>query len=415
MTQSSPACPTLWTDVTLLTMAEGGAPYGMITEAALMTRDGIIEWVGKADTLPDGAEEAQVISCTGQFMTPGLIDCHTHLVYGGNRVAEFEKRLHGVSYEQIARDGGGILSTVRATRAASEEELYNSARKRLDQLQLDGVTTVEIKSGYGLDIANEIKMLRAARRLGQDSGIDVRTTFLGAHATPPEYDGDTDAYMAEVCGPMLTAVKEEGLADAVDAFCENIAFSPDQVENLFATARAAGLPVKLHAEQLSNNGGAALASRHQALSADHLECLDEAGVKAMAAAGTVAVLLPGAYYTLRDDRLPPIDLLRQYGVPMAVASDSNPGSSPVLSLTLMVNMASTLFRLTPEEALLGVTRHGARALGLADRGTLEAGKKADLALWDINHPAELAYQVGGTLCTRVIKDGQLVPPHHRHL
>ncbi|WP_165777043.1 imidazolonepropionase [Paremcibacter congregatus] len=400
---------TLWKDVTLLTMRDtDDAPYGMIADGAIVADGGHIVWLGQAQDIPENYEDAHAISCGGKFMTPGLIDCHTHLVYGGNRVAEFEQRLLGASYEEIARAGGGILSTVRATRVASAEELLASARRRLGQLQRGGVTTVEIKSGYGLDVDNELKMLRVARIMGGQDDIDVRTTFLGAHATPAEFTGDREGYMDLVCGAMLDAVADENLADAVDAFCENIAFSPEQVGRLFDRARELGLPVKLHAEQLSNSGGAALAARYKALSADHLECLDEAGVRAMAAAGTVAVLLPGAFYTLRDERVPPVDLLRKYNVPMAIATDSNPGSSPVLSLSLMINMASTLFRLSPEEALLGVTRHGARALGLADRGQLEVGLKADFALWDIAHPAELSYQVGGNLCIGVVKDGVTV-------
>lgn len=405
MPQSENNRITVWKDVTLLTMTEG---YGLIQDGAIAARGGRIVWLGDGQDLPESCDGAGVISCGGKFMTPGLIDCHTHLVYGGSRVAEFEKRLGGMSYEEIARDGGGILSTVRATRDAGEDMLYVSARKRLNQLQRSGVTTIEIKSGYGLDLANELKMLRVARRLGESSAIDVVTTFLGAHAVPPEFKGDPQGYMDHVCGDMLDDVVRENLADAVDAFCENIAFSTDQVESLFIKARELGLPVKLHAEQLSNSGGAKLAAKYQALSADHLEHLDEDAVKYMAASGVVAVLLPGAFYSLRDDRMPPIELFRKYNVPMAVASDSNPGSSPVLSLALMINMASTLFRLTPEEAMAGVTRNAARALGLQDRGVLEVGKNADFALWDISHPAELAYQVGGNLCVGTVKDGNVI-------
>ncbi len=396
----------VWKDVTLLTMTEGDTPYGLIADGAIAVQNGKIIWLGHAGDMPE--YEAEVISCEGHYMTPGLIDCHTHLVYGGNRVAEFEKRLGGMSYAEIAREGGGILSTVRATRQADEALLYFSAQKRLDQLQRGGVTTIEIKSGYGLDLENELKMLKVARKLGQGSTIDVVTSFLGAHALPPEFRGDMDSYLDYVAGEMLEAVVRENLADAVDGFCENIAFSPDQIERLFIRARELGLPVRLHAEQLSDSGGAQLAAEYRALSADHLEYITEDAVRAMAASDTVAVLLPGAFYTLGDDHLPPVDLFRKHGVAMAVASDSNPGSSPVLSLPLMINMASTLFRLTPEEALSGVTRNAARALDLPDRGVLEVGRKADFALWDISHPAELAYQVGGNLCKGLVKDGVVV-------
>lgn len=406
MSESPKTDTKIWIDVNLLTMATGDVPYGLIEAAAIVAEGDKIVWLGQEKDLPSAYDGAGKISCGGQFMTPGLIDCHTHLVFGGSRVAEFEQRLTGVSYEEIARQGGGILSTVRATRSADEASLKASATKRLRQLQRSGVTTVEIKSGYGLDLDNELKMLRVARALGENPAIDVFTTFLGAHAVPPEFKGDADGYMDLVCGDMLAAVIRENLADAVDAFCENIAFSTDQVARLFTKAREAGLPVKLHAEQLSDSGGAKMAAQFQALSADHLEHLDEEGVKQMAAAGMVAVLLPGAFYTLREGKMPPIDLLRKYQVPLAVASDSNPGSSPVLSLALMINMASTVFRLTPEEALVGVTRCAAQALGLQDRGQLAIGMKADFALWDISHPAELAYQVGGTLCTSVVKDGK---------
>ncbi len=393
---------TVWKDVTLLTMTEG---YGLIRDGAIAAKDGKIVWLGYAQDLPEAYADAEIISGGGHYLTPGLIDCHTHLVYGGSRVTEFEKRLSSMSYEDIAREGGGILSTVRATRNTDEDMLYLSAENRLAHLQRNGVTTVEIKSGYGLDLDNELKMLRVARKLGRKPDIDVVTSFLGAHAVPPEFEGDSNGFMDYLSGEILDAVMRENLADAVDAFCENIAFNTDQIEILFTKARERGLPVKLHAEQLSNSGGTILAAEYQALSADHLECLDEEGVKYMAAAGMVAVLLPGAFYTLRDDRIPPIELFRKHAVPMAVASDSNPGSSPVLSLTLMVNMASTLFRLTPEEALAGVTRNAAQALGLHDRGILEVGRKADFALWDISHPAELAYHVGGNPCVAIVKNG----------
>lgn len=395
----------VWKDATLLTMADG---YGRIEDGAIATLQDKIVWLGAARDLPMAYAAAEVISCGGNFITPGLIDCHTHLVYGGSRVAEFEQRLNGMSYADIAQAGGGILSTVRATRDADEYELFSAAQKRLTQLQKSGVTTIEIKSGYGLDLDNELKMLRVAQKIGENSAVDVVTTFLGAHAVPPEFQNDAQAYMDYITHDMLPTVVRENLADAVDVFCETIAFNTDQVEQLFTRAHELDLPVKIHAEQLSNSGGAMLAAEYQALSADHLEYLDEPAVKHMAAAGTVAVLLPGAFYTLRETQLPPIALLRKYNVPMAVASDSNPGSAPVLSLSLMISMASTLFRLTPEEALIGVTRVAAQALGLRDRGVLEVGKKADFALWDIHHPAELAYQIGGNLCVGIIKDGKAV-------
>lgn len=333
----------------------------------------------------------------GGLMTPGLVDCHTHLVFGGSRADEFEQRLEGVSYAEIARAGGGILSTVRATRAASPDQLFDAALPRLQALVDDGATTVEIKSGYGLAMADELKMLRVARRLGraQEGGLPVRvvTTLLGAHALPPEFAGDADGYIDEVCARMIPAAAAEGLADAVDVFCEGIAFSPAQCERVFEAAQRHGLAIKAHAEQLSNLGGAALAARHGALSADHIEYLDEAGVQAMAAAGTVGVLLPGAFLTLRETQLPPVELLRRYGVPMALATDANPGSSPMFMPTLMLNLGCTLFRLTPREALAGMTAHGARALGLADTGRIAAGQRADLCVWQAGHSAELAYAV----------------------
>lgn len=401
----------VWTNVTLLTLANGDGPYGQIDGGAIMVRGGKIAWLGQArdmTEMPDIQGDMEVIDGEGMFLTPGLIDCHTHLIYGGSRSGEFEKRLLGMSYADIAREGGGILSTVRATRQADAGLLFHMAQKRLDQLQRSGVTTVEIKSGYGLDLDNELKMLRVARKLGESPHVDVITTFLGAHAIAPEFAGNGEGYMDHVAGEMLDAVCRENLADAVDAFCETIAFNVDQVARLFTRARKTGLPVKLHTEQLSSSGGASLAADYQALSADHLEYLDEAGAGAMAAAGMTAVLLPGAFYSLRQTKMPPIDLLRKYQVPMAVASDSNPGSSPVLSLPLMINMAATLFSLTPEEALAGVTKQAARALGLDDRGTLEAGKKADFALWDISHPADLAYHIGGNSCVSIVKDGAVV-------
>jgi imidazolonepropionase len=345
--------------------------------------------------------------CGGRLVTPGLIDCHTHAVFAGHRAVEFELRLKGASYEEIARAGGGILSTVTATRAASEEELLARALPRIDQLIAAGATTIEVKSGYGLTVGDELKMLRVARRIGQARPVTVKTTHLAAHAIPPEYKGRATAYIAEVALPSLRQAHAEGLVDAVDAFCEGIAFSVEELRPLFAEARALGLPMKLHAEQLSDLGGAAFAADHGALSADHLEYLSPEGVAAMARAGTVAVILPGAFYTLRETQVPPIAGLRAAGVPMAVATDLNPGSSPMASLTLAMNMACTLFRLTPEEALLGTTAHAARALGLADRGRIAAGLRADLCLWDADHPAELSYRIGATALHTRIYGGRL--------
>ncbi len=356
------------------------------------------------ESLAQGAVEAG----RGGVLTPGLVDCHTHLVYAGNRAGEFEQRLEGVSYETIARNGGGILSSVRATRAASEDELIAASLPRLDALLADGVTTVEIKSGYGLTVADELKMLRVARRLGELRPVRVLTTLLGAHALPPEYAGRADDYVSLVCDEMIPAAAREQLADAVDVFCEGIGFSPAQCERIYQAAQAHGLAIKAHAEQLSNLGGSALAARYGALSADHIEYLDEAGVRAMAEAGTVAVLLPGAFHVLRETQLPPIELLRQYGVPMAVASDANPGTSPICMPTLMANLACTLFRLTPREALSGMTAQAARALGRLDLGRIEVGAPADLCLWDIQQPAELAYAVqAGRLRQRVF-NGEVV-------
>ena len=389
------------TNATLATMTGG---YGLIADAALVMKQGDIVWAGPAADLPR-ADFADLPGqdLGGRLVTPALIDCHTHLVFAGHRAQEFEMRLNGASYAEVARAGGGILSTVRATRAAQEEEMFAQSLPRLDAMLADGAGTVEIKSGYGLDLDTELRILRVARRLGRARDVTVRTTFLGAHAVPPDYAGRADAYLTEAALPALRAAHAEGLVDAVDAFCEGIAFSPAQVARVFDQARALGLPVKLHAEQLSNLGGAALAARHGALSADHLEYLDEDGVRAMAAAGTVAVILPGAFYTLRETQSPPIDLLRRHGVPMAVATDCNPGSSPMTSLTLAMNMACTLFRMTPQEALLGTTAHAARALGLSDRGRIAAGQRADLAVWDATHPAELSYRIGATpLHARII-------------
>lgn len=398
---------TLWTDVNLLTMDDNGAPYGLIENATITQKDGVITNVSQGNNLPDGTN-VKTVHCNGAYMTPGLIDCHTHLIYGGNRIDEFEKRLNGASYEEIAKAGGGIISTVKATRAASEDELVESAKKRLASLQAEGVTTIEIKSGYGLDTNNELKMLRAAKKLGRISDIDIVTTFLGAHALPPEFANDRDGYIDLIIGQMLPKIAGEGLADAVDGFCETIGFTKPEMEQVFKTAKELGFNLKLHAEQLSDQKGAQLAAKYGALSADHLEHLSEESILAMKKAGTIAVLLPGAYYTLRDTKLPPIDLLRAHNIPMAIASDSNPGSSPVLSLKLMIHMASTIFRMTPEEALLGVTKNAAKALGLKDRGILREGLKADMVLWDISHPAELSYQVGGSQTLSVIKNGEII-------
>jgi imidazolonepropionase len=400
-----PIWDSVWTNAHLATMTECRDPYGAIERGALAIKDGRIAWVGAEADLPHYDAAVTIDGCGG-WLTPGLIDCHTHLVFAGDRSGEFEERLEGVSYEAIARAGGGIASTVRATRQASAADLGASARRRLDAWRAEGVTTVEIKSGYGLDLETEIRMLEVARALGRAPGIDVQTSFLGAHALPPEYAGDRDGYLDLVCEQVLPEVAARRLADAVDAFCEDIAFTPAEVARVFETARRLGLPVKLHADQLSDLGGAELAARFDALSADHLEYVSEAGVRAMAASGTAAVLLPGAFYTLRETRKPPVDWLRRYGVPIALATDCNPGSSPVTTLLAMLNMACTLFGLTPEEALAGVTRNAARALGLDDRGTLEVGRRADLALWRIHRPAELSYWLGWAPLEVVLKDGQ---------
>jgi len=397
-------CDRVWRNARLATMA--GADMGLVDDGVVAARDGRIAYAGAAQEAP-ALHASETIDCAGRWITPGLIDCHTHIVHAGNRAHEFELRLEGASYEEIARAGGGIVSTMRATRAASEDELIASALPRVDALIAEGVTTIEIKSGYGLDTASEMAMLRAARRIGIERPITVATTFLGAHALPPEYAGDPDGYVAMVVDEMLPAVAGAGLADAVDAFCEGIGFTPAQTERVFAAARAAGLPVKLHAEQLSNQYGAALAAKHGALSADHLEHLDTAGIAAMAAAGTVATLLPGAFYFMRETRLPPVEALRGAGVPMALATDCNPGTSPLTSLLLAMNMGATLFRLTVAECLAGVTRNAARALGLTDQiGTLEAGKRCDLAIWDIERPAELVYRMGANPLHARIWSGQ---------
>lgn len=401
-----PASDFLLQHARIATMRPDGVAYGLIEDGALAVRDGRIAWLGPRHETPGTFDDLPRENLDGRLVTPALVDCHTHIVYGGDRAREFEMRLEGASYEAIARAGGGILSTVRATRDADEDDLLAACLPRVDHLIAEGVATLEIKSGYGLDLETELRMLRVARRVAAERALRVRTSFLGAHALPPEFDGRPDAYIDFVCDAVMPAAAEQGLADAVDAFCENIAFTPAQVARVFERARDLGLAVKLHAEQLSNLGGAALAARHGAQSADHLEYLDEEGIAALARAGTVAVLLPGAFYALRETRLPPIPALKAAGVPMALASDCNPGSSPVMSLLLIANMACTLFRLTPEEALAGVTREGARALGLADElGTLEPGKRAELAVWDVETPAALAYTIGfNPLHRRILAD-----------
>ena len=383
----------LWTEARLATMVAG---LGPIDNGAIAVRGGRILFAGPEGDLPSGMRrQAEVTSCEGRWITPGLIDCHTHIVHAGNRSGEFEMRLEGASYEEIARAGGGIVSSVRTLREASPAELVRQSLPRLDCLIAEGVTTVEIKSGYGLDLQSERKMLHAARRMARERDVCVRATFLGAHALPPEANGDRDGFIDAIVNEMLPALAAEGLIDAVDGFCEGIAFSPAQMARVFEAARALGLPVKLHADQLSNLHGAALAARFGALSADHLEYTDEEGAIAMKQAGTVAVLLPGAFYFIRETKRPPVDLFRRRGVPMALATDCNPGTSPLTSLLLTINMAATLFHMTVEECLTGITREAARALGcLADRGTLEAGKRADLAIWEIERPADLVYRMG---------------------
>ncbi len=385
----------LLTDARIATMRAGAPdPYGATCGGALAIRDGEIAWVGLGADLPSGRAD-EVRSLEGRWITPALIDCHTHLVFGGDRGSEFEARLGGASYEELAAAGGGIMATVRATRAASAEELFRSALGRLEAMAGEGTATVEIKSGYGLHLDTEIRMLEVARRLGRASGLTVRTTLLAAHAVPPEFRGRPDDYLAFVGDELLPRVAEDGLADAVDGFCESVAFSAAQLAGLFERARALGLPVKLHADQRTDGGGAALAARFGALSADHLEYTPEAGIEALAGAGTVAVLLPGAFLTLGERRRPPVGALRRRGVPIALATDCNPGTSPLASLPEAMALASRLFGLTPEECLAGVTRHAARALGLQhDRGTLEAGKRADIAIWDVGHPRDLTYWLG---------------------
>lgn len=392
------------TNVRLATMCDGPIAYGLIENGALAWRDGVITYCGTMASLPPSPGEWR--DGGGALVTPALVDCHTHLVFAGNRAQEFERRLQGVGYEQIAREGGGILSTVRATRAASEDALLAVSLPRARALVASGVATIEIKSGYGLDLENERKMLRVARRIAATLGITVRTTFLGAHALPPEFAGRPDDYIDHACD-WLRTLHAEGLVDAVDAFCEGIGFSPAQTRRMFDAARALGLPVKLHADQLSDLGGAALTAEFAGLSADHLEHSGEDAVRAMAASGTVAVLLPGAYHVLRETKQPPLDLLRRHGVAMAVSTDLNPGTSPLQSLPLAMSLACTHFRLTPEEALRGATVNAAKALGLADRGTLAVGARADIAVWNLEHPSELSYWLGGEALREVIVGGDM--------
>lgn len=383
----------LLTNATLATM-QNGSPYGLVHSGAVWMDSEIIKWAGSHNDIPNQAQTAETLDCEGRLITPGLVDCHTHIVFGGNRANEFEMRLNGASYEEVSRAGGGIVSTVMATRKADESDLLNDALKRVDALIGEGVTTLEIKSGYGLDIETELKMLRVARTIAKHRKITVRTSFLGAHAVPAEYKARPNTYIDKVCLPAMELAHEEGLVDAVDGFCEGIAFQPEQIRRVFERAKDLGLPVKLHSEQLSNSGGTKLAAEFGALSADHLEYANDADAEAMARSNSVAVILPGAFYTLRETQLPPIDVFRKFNVPMALATDCNPGSSPITSLLLTMNMACTLFRMTPEEALNGVTLNGARALGLKDRGTISAGSRADLAIWDVKTPAELSYRIG---------------------
>jgi imidazolonepropionase len=397
----------LLTRVNLATMRER-AGYGWIEDGALGVHDGIITWIGSMRDLPGEATAVRTLDGRGRLATPGLVDCHTHLVHAGHRAREFERRLEGASYAEIAAQGGGILSTVSATRAADEGALAAQSGPRLATMAAQGVTTVEIKSGYGLDTATELRQLRVARRLGAEMNVDVCTTLLAAHALPPEFAGRADDYVDYVCRDTIPAAARAGVADAVDAFCETIGFTPAQVRRVFQAARAHGLPVKLHADQLSDGEGAALAAQFDALSADHLECANPDGVAAMAHAVTVAVLLPGAFYALRETRVPPVEALRRHGVPIAISTDCNPGTSPATSLPLMMNMACTLFGLTPSEALMGTTRSAARALGLSDRGTLHVGQRADVALWDVDVPAELSYRIGEIACAAVIRGGNVV-------
>ncbi|HVL23894.1 MAG TPA: imidazolonepropionase [Thermomicrobiales bacterium] len=404
---SAPEQTRIWRNARLATMASGQPGLGIVERGAVVTQAGRIVFAGAEADLPQDIAGAETVGCDGRWITPGLIDCHTHLVYTGNRAHEFELRLAGATYEEIARAGGGIVSSVTQVRHASEDDLLAQTLRRLDALIAEGVTTVEVKSGYGLDLPNERKSLRVARQLGERRPVGVRTTFLGAHALPPEANGDKATYIDAVVNEMLPPIAAEGLADAVDGFCEGVAFSPGEIARVFEKARELALPVKLHADQLSDLGGAALAARFGALSADHLEYTGEAGAAAMAASGTVAVLLPGAFYFLRETRKPPVDAFRRHGVPIAIATDSNPGTSPLTSLLLTMNMAATLFGLTVDECLAGVTRIAARALGLAgETGTLEPGRWADLAIWDIERPAELVYRIGFNPLWRRVWRGQ---------
>lgn len=398
------------TNATLATMDNQtyeGRPYGQIPNGAIVVENGVVSWVGKAVDLPAHYTHIEMIDLGGRLVTPALIDCHTHLVYGGNRANEFEMRLNGAGYEEIARAGGGIMSTVTATRQADDDTLISMALPRLDSLLAEGVTSIEIKSGYGLDGDTELRMLRVARRLATLRAVRIKTSFLGAHAVPADFTGDADSYIDDICIPALMSAHAEGLVDAVDGFCEGIAFTPDQIERVFLAATDLGLPIKLHAEQLSRLGGTQIAARYGALSADHVEYADEDDARALAAANTVAVLLPGAFYTLRETQKPPIQHFRNHGVPMALASDANPGSSPLTSLLLTMNMASTLFHMTPEESLAGVTRHAATALGLRDCGMIAGGLRADLAIWDVEQPAELSYRIGFNPLYRRIFGGAL--------
>ena len=383
----------LFANINLATM-HGDAPYGLIRDSAIFVEGQVIKWAGASVDTPDEAKSHERIDLEGRLITPGLIDCHTHIVHGGNRANEFEMRLNGASYEEVARAGGGIVSTVKATRKADESNLLADSLKRVDALIAEGVTTIEIKSGYGLDKETELKMLRVARSIAKHRAITVRTSFLGAHAIPVEYRARADTYIDEVCIPALETAHAEGLVDAVDGFCEGISFNTHQIRRVFEKAKALGIPVKLHAEQLSNLGGTQLAAQFGALSADHLEYASEKDAAAMAKSGTVAVILPGAYYTIRETLAPPIKAFRNHNVAMALATDCNPGSSPITSLLLTMNMACTLFRMTPEEALAGVTRNGAKALGINNAGFIRAGAKADLAIWDVESPAELSYRIG---------------------
>jgi imidazolonepropionase len=402
------ACDRLWRNARLATMNPQLPGLGIVEDGVIAVEDGRIVYAGSEDNLPFVINDAaEIIDCEGRWITPGLIDCHTHLVHAGDRSNEFEMRLAGATYEEVARAGGGIVSSVRALREASEDALVRQSLPRLDALIAEGVTTVEIKSGYGLDLENEAKTLRAARRLGEERDVAIRTTFLGAHALPPEFKGNQAGFVAKIVEDMLPAIAAEGLADAVDGFCEGIAFSTDEMRLVFDAAKAHGLPVKLHADQLSNLHGAALAAEYGALSADHLEYTDEAGAQAMAKNGTVAVILPGAFYFIRETKKPPIDLFRKAGVAMAIATDSNPGTSPLTSLLLTMNMAATLFGMTVTECIAGVTREAARALGLVDEvGTLEPGKWADFAIWNIERPAELVYRMGFNPLHARVRNGQ---------